>query len=48
MKVLRLRSWNFHAENLDDMTRFYQVALGGGGARPANHRRGQSRSLARR
>jgi predicted enzyme related to lactoylglutathione lyase len=28
MKVLRLRSWNFHAENLDDMTRFYQVALG--------------------
>jgi predicted enzyme related to lactoylglutathione lyase len=28
MKVLKLRSWNFHAENLDDMTRFYQVALG--------------------
>lgn len=28
MKVLRLRSWNFHAENLDAMTRFYQVALG--------------------
>ena len=28
MKVLRLHSWNFHAENLDDMTRFYQVALG--------------------
>src|SRR5439155_23899876 len=28
MKVLRLRSWNFHAENLDAMTRFYQDALG--------------------
>lgn len=28
MKVLRLRSWNFHAENLDAMTRFYQNALG--------------------
>ena len=22
------RSWNFHAENLDAMTRFYQLALG--------------------
>ena len=28
MKVLRLRSWNFHADNLDAMTRFYQNALG--------------------
>ena len=28
MKVLRLRSWNFHAENLDQMTRFYETALG--------------------
>src|SRR4030095_1125301 len=28
MKVLRMRSWNFHAENLDQMTRFYQNALG--------------------
>jgi len=28
MKVLRMRSWNFHAENLDVMTRFYQDALG--------------------
>jgi predicted enzyme related to lactoylglutathione lyase len=28
MKVSRLRSWNFHADNLDDMTRFYQAALG--------------------
>jgi predicted enzyme related to lactoylglutathione lyase len=28
MKVLRMRSWNFHAENLDQMTRFYQAALG--------------------
>src|SRR5439155_1676123 len=28
MKVLRMRSWNFHAENLDEMTRFYQAALG--------------------
>ncbi|HEY7165117.1 MAG TPA: VOC family protein [Candidatus Binatia bacterium] len=28
MKVLRLKSWNFHAENLDEMTRFYQQALG--------------------
>ncbi len=28
MKVLRMRSWNIHAENLDAMTRFYQTALG--------------------
>lgn len=28
MKVLRLRSWNFHARNLDATTRFYQLALG--------------------
>jgi predicted enzyme related to lactoylglutathione lyase len=28
MKVLRMRSWNFHAEKLDEMTRFYQLALG--------------------
>lgn len=28
MKVLRMRSWNLHAENLDAMTRFYQNALG--------------------
>ena len=28
MKVLRLRSWNFHAENLDQMKQFYQRALG--------------------
>lgn len=28
MKVLRLRSWNVHAENLDAMTRFYENALG--------------------
>ena len=28
MKVLRMRSWNFHADNLDEMTRFYQNALG--------------------
>lgn len=28
MKTLRMRSWNFHAENLDKMTRFYQDALG--------------------
>lgn len=28
MKVLRMRSWNFHADNLDKMTRFYQDALG--------------------
>ena len=28
MKVLRLRSWNFNADNLDQMTRFYQNALG--------------------
>ena len=27
MKVLRMRSWNFHADNLDQMTRFYQNAL---------------------
>lgn len=28
MKVLRMRSWNFHADKLDEMTRFYQAALG--------------------
>jgi predicted enzyme related to lactoylglutathione lyase len=28
MKVLRMRSWNVHAEDLDAMTRFYQSALG--------------------
>ena len=28
MKVLRMRSWNFHAENLDQMAKFYQQALG--------------------
>ncbi len=28
MKVLRMRSWNFHADKLDEMTRFYQNALG--------------------
>ncbi|MET0503549.1 MAG: VOC family protein [Candidatus Binatia bacterium] len=28
MKVLRMRSWNVQAENLDAMTRFYQDGLG--------------------
>ena len=28
MKVLRMRSWNFHAENLNRMAQFYQQALG--------------------
>jgi predicted enzyme related to lactoylglutathione lyase len=28
MKVLRLRSWNFQAPNLEAMTRFYELALG--------------------
>jgi predicted enzyme related to lactoylglutathione lyase len=28
MKVLRLRSWNFQAPNLDATTRFYKLALG--------------------
>jgi predicted enzyme related to lactoylglutathione lyase len=28
MKVLRMRSWNFHADKLDEMTRFYQAAIG--------------------
>ncbi|HEY7320248.1 MAG TPA: VOC family protein [Candidatus Binatia bacterium] len=28
MKVLRMRSWNFHAGNLERMTNFYQNALG--------------------
>jgi predicted enzyme related to lactoylglutathione lyase len=28
MKVLRLRSWNFHADDLQATTRFYQTALG--------------------
>ncbi len=28
MKVLRMRSWNIHADKLDEMTRFYQAALG--------------------
>ena len=28
MKILRMRSWNFHADDLDKMTRFYQEGLG--------------------
>lgn len=28
MKVLRMRSWNFNADNLDQMKQFYQKALG--------------------
>lgn len=28
VKVVRLRSWNFHADNLDEMMRFYQNILG--------------------
>lgn len=28
MKVLRMRSWNFHADNLDQTAKFYQQALG--------------------
>jgi len=28
VKVLRLRSWNFHADNLDEMVRFYRDILG--------------------
>jgi predicted enzyme related to lactoylglutathione lyase len=28
MKVLRMRSWNFHADDLSKMARFYQHALG--------------------
>ncbi len=28
MKALRMRSWNFHAENLTEMARFYQAVLG--------------------
>ena len=28
MKTLRMRSWNFHAENLDQMAQFYRQALG--------------------
>lgn len=28
MKVLRMRSWNFHAENLDQVAQFYRQALG--------------------
>src|SRR5712692_1451755 len=28
MKILRLRSWNFHADDLGKMTRFYQDVLG--------------------
>jgi catechol-2,3-dioxygenase len=28
MKVRRMRSWNFHADNLDQMAKFYQQALG--------------------
>ena len=28
MKILRMRSWNFHAEDLDRMTRFYRDGLG--------------------
>ena len=28
MRVLRMRSWNFHADNLDQMAKFYEEALG--------------------
>lgn len=28
MKILRMRSWNFHAEDPDAMTRFYRDGLG--------------------
>jgi predicted enzyme related to lactoylglutathione lyase len=28
MRVLRMRSWNFHADQLNEMTRFYEHALG--------------------
>jgi len=28
VKVLRMRSWNFHADNLDQMAKFYEEALG--------------------
>ena len=28
MKVLRMRSWNVHADKLDEMAGFYQTALG--------------------
>ena len=28
VKVKSLRSWNFHADNLDDMTEFYREVLG--------------------
>jgi predicted enzyme related to lactoylglutathione lyase len=28
MKILRLRSWNFHADSLEEMTRFYGDILG--------------------
>src|ERR1041384_956048 len=27
-KLVELRSWNFHADNLDDMVRFYRDGLG--------------------
>lgn len=28
VKVLGMRSWNFHADNLDEMTKFYRDVLG--------------------
>ncbi len=28
LKILGLRSWNFHADNLDEMTKFYRDVLG--------------------
>lgn len=28
LKLLRFRSWNIHADNLDEMTRFYRDILG--------------------
>jgi len=28
MKILSMRSWNFHADNLEDMIKFYRDVLG--------------------
>ena len=46
MKVLRMRSWNFHADNLDANDALLSRCVGRGGAHPTHRGRRQSHSLA--
>ena len=48
MKVLRMRSWNFHADNLERNDALLSKRIGRGGAYPAHRGRRQSQSLAGR